>query len=378
MYYVYVPKAVAPTPSMVVFLHATYTMPAIPLALLPQWEAIADQYGILVVWPISTWDPTIMTWRWDCDGCESGFADPPDDSGFIHSAIVTTQAQYGITPGQTFVAGMSSGGYMTQRVAMEHSDVLAAIASASGAQYIQPLGTTFVAPVVPNPVSVYQLNGDVDVVVPYCGGTKGFWANVKAYSPSVDSDVDFWADQNVNSCSSTSQSQPLCTNGNPTAGVNWQGATGCKSGTEVIFEREIGIGHEWVSECLATRQRLFDELHAFDTRRLHGLDVERGRCRQVLVSKDELRRNCIARQLNEACCSGSASCIETVPCDFLLLQDRSDPASAFLSNRVEWVRSVCPWATMRSGGEWRTIQRPTFTNEQLTEAAESSRRVIAG
>jgi hypothetical protein len=96
------------------------------------------------------------------------------------------------------------------------------------------------------------------------------------------------------------------------------------------------------------------------------------------VSKDELRRNCIARQLNEACCSGSASCIETVPCDFLLLQDRSDPASAFLSNRVEWVRSVCPWATMRSGGEWRTIQRPTFTNEQLTEAAESSRRVIAG
>jgi len=45
---------------------------------------------------------------------------------------------------------------------------------------------------------------------------------------------------------------------------------------------------------------------------------------------------------------------------------------------MEWVRSVCPWDTTQSGGKWRTIQRPAFTNEQLREAAESSRRVIAG
>jgi polyhydroxybutyrate depolymerase len=246
MYYVYVPKIVNPSPSLFVFLHATYAMPTIPLALLTQLEAIAEQHGILIAWPISTWDPSIQTWRWDCDGCESGFAVPPDDSGFIHVSIVTIQDQYGIRAGQTFVAGMSSGGYMAQRIATEHSDIIAAIASASGAQYIQPIGTTFVAPIVPNPISVYRLNGDIDPVVPYCGGTKGFWAGVMAYSPSVDSDVDFWADQNANSCTSTAQSQPLCTNGAPTPNVNGQDATGCKGGTEVLFEREIGVGHQWV------------------------------------------------------------------------------------------------------------------------------------
>src|SRR5258708_3276780 len=246
MYYIYVPKVVAPTPSMVVFLHATYTMTAIPLALLTQWEAIANQYGIIVMWPISTWDAKIMTWRWDCDGCESGFAVAPDDSGFIGSAIVTAQGLYGISPGQTFVAGMSSGGYMTQRIGMEHSDLIGAIAPVSGAQYIQPLGTTFLAPVVANPVSVYRLNGDIDPIVPYCGGTKAFWANILAYSPSMDSDVDFWADQTANSCTSTSHSQPLCTNGGPTQGVNGQDATGCKGGAEIIFERETGVGHQWI------------------------------------------------------------------------------------------------------------------------------------
>jgi polyhydroxybutyrate depolymerase len=247
MYYVYIPKVVSPTPSLVVFLHATFAMPAIPLALVPQWETIADQYGIFVLWPISTWDPTIQSWRWDCAGCESGFAVAPDDSGFIRSVILTIQNQYGVSPGQSFVSGMSSGGYMTQRVGMEQSDLIAAIAPVSGAQYIQPVGTTFVAPIVPNPISVYRLNGDIDPVVPYCGGTKGFWGGVAAYSPSMDQDLDFWSETAANSCTTFAQSQPLCTSGQPTDGINGQDATGCKGGAEIIFEREPGVGHAWVS-----------------------------------------------------------------------------------------------------------------------------------
>jgi poly(3-hydroxybutyrate) depolymerase len=246
MYYVYVPKVVNPTPSLLVFLHATYANPGIPLTLLSQWEAVADQNGIIISWPISTWDPAIQTWRWDCDGCESGFSVPPDDSGFIRSVIVTTQSQYGIGVGQSFVVGMSSGGFMAQRIGMEQSDVIAGIAPVSGAQYIEPTGTTFLVPVVPNSISVYRINGDIDPVVPYCGGLKGFWAGVRAYSPSVDLDVDFWSGPNANSCTTMTESAPLCTNGGPTAGVNGLDATGCKNGTEVLFEREIGVGHQWV------------------------------------------------------------------------------------------------------------------------------------
>jgi NAD+ kinase len=56
---------------------------------------------------------------------------------------------------------------------------------------------------------------------------------------------------------------------------------------------------------------------------------------------------------------------------------RRDPAGGEIASRVEWVRSVCPWDTAPDS-EWRTITRPTFTNEQLLEAAEASPRIIAG
>jgi NAD+ kinase len=56
---------------------------------------------------------------------------------------------------------------------------------------------------------------------------------------------------------------------------------------------------------------------------------------------------------------------------------RRDPAGGEIASRVERVRSVCPWDTTQ-GIEWRTITRPTFTNEQLLEAAEASPRIIAG
>src|ERR1700685_2256055 len=79
-----------------------------------------------------------------------------------------------------------------------------------------------------------------------------------------------------------------------------------------------------LSECLACRQLLFDEFHSFETSRLNRLDLERCRRRQILVAKNELSGDSIACQLDEQRSSGSATCIQTVPLDFLLLQDGSD------------------------------------------------------
>ncbi len=44
---------------------------------------------------------------------------------------------------------------------------------------------------------------------------------------------------------------------------------------------------------------------------------------------------------------------------------RCDPKTEDLSNRVDWVRSICPWDTTRSRATWRTIRRPTFTNQNF-------------
>lgn len=247
-YTVYVPVNQSTPPALVVVLHPTTNTTTPPLFKAYAWEKLADQYGFVVVWPFSIFDTWVGSWHWECDGCESGFpAGVPDDSGFLRNIIVNLQGGYLIASGQTFVVGMSSGGFMTERVGMESSDLIAAIAPVSAAQYIQPVrGKTFVPPMVPYPPSVYELHGDIDTSVPYCGGTKGYWG-VNAFSPGMDSDVGYWSGTNAGQCTTFSQSQPLCTAGVPTDGVNGQDATGCMGGTEVLFEREIGVAHIWVN-----------------------------------------------------------------------------------------------------------------------------------
>jgi NAD+ kinase len=57
---------------------------------------------------------------------------------------------------------------------------------------------------------------------------------------------------------------------------------------------------------------------------------------------------------------------------------RRNPTTEDLSNRVDWVRSICPWDTTQQVAKWRLIKRPTFTNEQLRQAADASPRIMAG
>jgi len=75
--------------------------------------------------------------------------------------------------------------------------------------------------------------------------------------------------------------------------------------------------------------------------------------------------------------SGSANGADRIRNCQIIHYTRRNPESEALSNRVDWVRSVCPWDIKEPGASWRTINRPTFTNEQLLEAAEAWPRIIA-
>ncbi len=63
---------------------------------------------------------------------DSAFLAPPDDSGFLRQLIINLTAQYDVNPKQVFVAGFSSGGQMAHRVAVEISDLVAAVVIGSG------------------------------------------------------------------------------------------------------------------------------------------------------------------------------------------------------------------------------------------------------
>ncbi len=57
---------------------------------------------------------------------------------------------------------------------------------------------------------------------------------------------------------------------------------------------------------------------------------------------------------------------------------RRDPATGRYSDRLEWVRSVCPWDPARSNEEWRRIEPPSFSNEELLASVAAVERLVAG
>jgi poly(3-hydroxybutyrate) depolymerase len=147
-----------------------------------------------------------------------------------------------------FVTGMSSGAQMTERVGVEISDLVAAIAPTSG----QMEGQQAMPPpvLVPGnevaPISVQEWHGTEDTELPPCNyGTTGY-SEVTYYLDTVDDTFNYWVGQNK--CSTLQTSQTLCTDGQATPGLAGNLATGCTGNNiEVQFIWEQGLGHSWVN-----------------------------------------------------------------------------------------------------------------------------------
>lgn len=136
MYSLYLPPVLPLHPAMVVCLHSTATAPQNNPPLFRcrdmGWEYQADLSGFLLVVPISSWKPNVVTgsgwFFWESYNTSTFFPNPPDDSGFLCCLIQELVAQYKVNPGRVFVTGSSSGGMMTHRVGIDSSDLVAAIA----------------------------------------------------------------------------------------------------------------------------------------------------------------------------------------------------------------------------------------------------------
>jgi polyhydroxybutyrate depolymerase len=73
-------------------------------------------------------------------------------------------AQYGIPRGRVFATGLSAGGFMATRLGCQRADVVSAIAPVAGT-----LASGY--PCAPSqPVSVLEVHGNADPVVPFNGG----------------------------------------------------------------------------------------------------------------------------------------------------------------------------------------------------------------
>ena len=258
-YEVFLPTVLPANPPMVLMLHGTNfdVPPANPSTLEWGWETVANQYGFILVQPASTYDPVSGQWNWNAYFMDGAFPAPaPDDSGFLRQLIVNLKAQYSVDPKRVYVAGFSSGAQMAERVGVEISDLVAAIAPTSGqlvGQHVPP--PTLPGPAL-DPISVQEWHGTLDAGLPPCNyGTTKYSGYIFTLD-TVDDTFNYWVQQN--SCAKLQTTQPLCVNDAPNPSSTGNDATSCvASNIEIQFIWEPNIGHSYVEKNNTTRWLFF-------------------------------------------------------------------------------------------------------------------------
>jgi polyhydroxybutyrate depolymerase len=199
-----------------------------------QLSAKADLEGFAIAYPYALVSPGAAITEWNEFFNNSFGANPPDDAGFIRQLIVTLQANVNPDPKRVFITGLSNGGFMTHRVGIQVSDLVAGIAVVEGTVVSPGLIQNVPAPL--GPVSVLMFHGDMDPTVLYCGQP-----NVSSQEQSFN----YWAGTSANRCATVDTSAPLCdAQGNITPTFE-KDATNCTGNAEVKFYKLAGGVHTW-------------------------------------------------------------------------------------------------------------------------------------
>lgn len=110
-----------------------------------------------------------------------------DDVGLIAALIDREVAAHHADPARVFVMGMSNGGMMTLRLAVELGPRLAGVAAVSASIAEQ---TNIPAP--SHPLSVMIIAGTADPLVPYKGGDVHFYRNSRGAVIGVEDAIALW------------------------------------------------------------------------------------------------------------------------------------------------------------------------------------------
>lgn len=170
---------------------------------------------------------------WNAGGCCAyAMREKIDDIGFIRSMIDELERAQPVDPKRVFVVGMSNGGMMTERVAIELGDRIAGAAVFVGALFGNE----------PKPVAAVPMlivNAEKDEQLPVAGGTSTTGIVRRAqgmpYKPSRYA-ATYWAAAN------------RCTKGparSETSDYVRETWTGCTGGADVDFYIMKGAEHGW-------------------------------------------------------------------------------------------------------------------------------------
>lgn len=146
---------------------------------------LADEMGFIVVFPQglnNRWYDSIHLSR------EPGM-EWVDDTGFIAALVESVGTAH--QAGPVFVMGLSNGGMFVQELLVARGDLFR-----GGASVISQMPTGFTGR-TSNPVPVLFMNGTLDPLVPYRGGTVTLpWGETRGEVLSTAGSVQLWLDWN--------------------------------------------------------------------------------------------------------------------------------------------------------------------------------------
>jgi polyhydroxybutyrate depolymerase len=161
----YVPKGLPRGAPLVLVMHGSGEGPqAIRKGTGYGFERLADQHGFAVVYPKSFG----FDWN-DCssigDTAVNGVR--ADDAAFLAALVDKLVSELGVDPNRVFASGVSNGGSMALRLALEDPKRYRAVAAAMANV---PAPQNFQCRPAAQSTSVMLLNGTEDPLVPYAGG----------------------------------------------------------------------------------------------------------------------------------------------------------------------------------------------------------------
>jgi polyhydroxybutyrate depolymerase len=142
--------------------------------------AVSEREGFLLAHPQGIGN------AWTAGLCCPGGA--PDDVGFVRALVAAIAAEGNVDATRVYATGLSNGGAISQRLACDAADLIAASAPMSFPIPFRPLSECHPS----RPVPVLTFMGLVDVLVRWNGGLF----------PSAPATLDFWHD--LDGCEGTS------------------------------------------------------------------------------------------------------------------------------------------------------------------------------
>jgi polyhydroxybutyrate depolymerase len=189
-YAVYVPAALAPRPALVLALHGSMGDGGqMREGTYYRFDELADRDGFAVAYP----DGFEQHWN-DCRRVAPYRANTldVDDVGFLRALVARLEAELGVDPARVYATGMSNGGQMAYRLALEAPELVAAVAPVAAGL---PDAANLDCSASGRPVAILIVNGTLDPMNPFAGGRValyGLWGD-RGTVLSSDASAAWWA-----------------------------------------------------------------------------------------------------------------------------------------------------------------------------------------